>query len=87
MSLVFSRTWCIQTIDPPRASMILGGGGWGGWLPPRCVGAGAGAVLATKAGWGHGSHVFFGEAGFRVVSGLVTRRTRWLGLLTIGLVG
>ncbi len=49
--------------------MILGGGG--------------GACL--QGGWGRGPHVFFGEAGFRVVSGLVARPTSyitsWLPLL------
>ena len=40
-------------------------------------------VFASKAGWGRGPHGFFGEAGFRVVSGLVARRARWLGLLHI----
>jgi hypothetical protein len=61
--------------------MILGGGGWGEWLSPRWVGAGV--VFATKAGWGRGPRVFFGEAGFRVVSGLVARWAQWLGLLII----
>ena len=57
--------------------MILGGGGVGG-------GGGAchqGAVgLATKARWGHGRHNYLGEAGFKVVSGLVAR---CLGLLIL----
>ena len=44
-------------------------------------------VVATKAVWGCGPHVFLGEAIFKVVSGLVATGARWLGLLTKYLVG
>ena len=55
---------------------------WGGEGVCHHVGGG-GVVLATKARWARGPHVFWGEAGLRVVSGLVARRARQLGLLII----